>query len=110
MRILVRLLILAAPLAAGPTARAWTSPPTAPLGSPKFTPSPDRPLGWRGDGSGRYPGADKPPTSWERRKAGAGYATKGILWASPLPNNGVSSPIIVGNRIFLTAEPNDLVC
>jgi outer membrane protein assembly factor BamB len=110
MKFLARLLILAMPLAAGTSARALSSsPPSAPLGSPKFAPSPERPLGWRGDGSGRYPGAT-PPTSWERKKSGAGYATRGILWAAPLPNTGVSCPIIVGNRIFITAEPADLIC
>lgn len=38
----------------------------APLGSPDFYPSPERPVGWRGDGSGRFPGAT-PPTTWSRR-------------------------------------------
>jgi hypothetical protein len=38
----------------------------APLGSPAFHPSPERPVGWRGDGSGRFPGAT-PPTQWNRR-------------------------------------------
>src|SRR5262249_40915926 len=66
-------------------------------------------LGWRGDGSGRYPGAT-PPTKWERRKSGGGYGAQGILWAAPMPNGGVSCPIIVGNRIFVTAEPADLIC
>src|SRR5271155_3398963 len=66
------------------------------LGSPKYMPSPDRPVGWRGDGTGRYPGAT-PPTAWGRKHAGSGYETKNILWATPLPNGGVSCPIIVGN-------------
>ena len=35
------------------------------LGSPDFRPSPERPIGWRGDGSGRYPGAT-PPLHWSR--------------------------------------------
>lgn len=83
--------------------------PSAPLGSTKYAPSPENPIGWRGDGSGRYPGAT-PPTQWERRKAGNSYATRNLLWASPLPNNGVSTPIIVGPRLFVTCEPSDLVC
>jgi len=81
----------------------------APLGATEFYPSPERPIGWRGDGSGRYPKAT-PPTSWERKKDGKGYATKGILWMTPLPDTGVSSPIVVGERIFLTTEVADLVC
>src|SRR5262245_35482243 len=108
MTAFARLSTLAVLLVAGTT--AWPStPPTAPLGSPKFVPSPDRPLGWRGDGSGRYPGAT-PPTKWERKRSGGGYAAGGILWAAPMPNGGVSCPIIVGNRIFVTAEPADLIC
>jgi outer membrane protein assembly factor BamB len=79
------------------------------LGSPDFGPSPERPIGWRGDGTGRYPGAT-PPTSWERTKKGTGYVTKGIAWMSPLPDTGVCCPIIVGERIFLTTEVSDLVC
>jgi len=81
----------------------------APLGSVRFVPSPERPVGWRGDGSGRYPGAT-PPSSWERKTNANGYATKGIVWMAPLPNIGVSMPIIVGDRIFLTSEVCDLVC
>jgi outer membrane protein assembly factor BamB len=72
-------------------------------------PSPDQPVGWRGDGTGRYPDA-KPPTKWERRKVDGGYRVDGIRWAAPLPAIGVSSPIIVGDRVYLTTEPNDLVC
>jgi outer membrane protein assembly factor BamB len=82
---------------------------SAPLGSPKFVPSPERPVGWRGDGSGRYPGAT-PPTSWERTTNGNGYATKGIVWMSALPNLSAATPIIVGDKIFLTSEVSDLVC
>ncbi|HEV7403924.1 MAG TPA: PQQ-binding-like beta-propeller repeat protein, partial [Chthoniobacteraceae bacterium] len=81
----------------------------APLGSGQFAPSPESPLGWRGDGTGRFPGATG-PTAWERKAGPDGYTTKGIVWMTPLPNNGVSSPIVVGDRIFLTAEVQDLIC
>jgi outer membrane protein assembly factor BamB len=40
-----------------------TEPPA--LGSPDFAPSADQPVGWRGDGNGRYPAAD-PPVAWGR--------------------------------------------
>jgi len=45
-------------------------PPTrrsdhAPLGSPAFYPSSEHPIGWRGDGTGRFPAAN-PPTQWAR--------------------------------------------
>jgi len=39
------------------------------LGSAEFKASPDRPVGWRGDWSGRFPGAT-PPTTWSRRVHG----------------------------------------
>lgn len=91
------------------TAAPNTISVSAPLGSIKAVPSAERPVGWRGDGSGRYPGAT-PPTSWERTTNGAGYATKGIVWMAPLPNSSAATPIIVGDKIFLTSEVSDLVC
>lgn len=39
------------------------------LGSPDFRPSPERPVGWRGDWTGRFPGAT-PPMQWSRRVKG----------------------------------------
>lgn len=83
--------------------------PVIPLGTPQAGPSPQRPVGWRGDGTGRYPGAT-PPIIWDRKKNESGYSTKNIVWMTPLPNIGVSMPIIVGERIFLTTETADLVC
>jgi outer membrane protein assembly factor BamB len=81
----------------------------APLGSAAYQPSPERPVGWRGDGTGRYPAAT-PPTTWGRTKNGNTYATKNILWMAPMPDWGVGCPIIVGQRIFITTEIYDLVC
>jgi outer membrane protein assembly factor BamB len=112
VRAFSRLFVFALLLLIGSTALAATKAPrssSAPLGSPDFKPTPEQPVGWRGDGTGRYPGAT-PPTSWSRKRSGAGYATKGILWMTPLPNISVSSPIIVGKRIFVTTEVSDLVC
>ena len=56
VRILVLLLLHAALLHSAEAA----------FGSAEFKPSMEHPVGWRGDGSGRYPGAN-PPTSWSRR-------------------------------------------
>jgi outer membrane protein assembly factor BamB len=39
------------------------------LGSPDFKPTAEHPLGWRGDWTGRFPGAN-PPTEWSRRVKG----------------------------------------
>lgn len=91
------------------SAVALVAAASAPLGSPHFAPSPERAVGWRGDGTGRYPGAT-PPTAWERTTNGSGYATKGIVWMAPLPNLSAGSPIVVGDKIFLTSEVSDLVC
>jgi outer membrane protein assembly factor BamB len=82
---------------------------SAALGGIEFQPSPERPVGWRGDGTGRYPGAAG-PIRWERKAGGEGYTTKGIVWMAPLPNIGVASPVVVGDRIFLTSEVCDLIC
>jgi outer membrane protein assembly factor BamB len=49
------------------TARAQSAGPL--LGSPSFKPTPERPVGWRGDWSGRFPGAT-PPIEWSRRVKG----------------------------------------
>lgn len=110
MKTLARLWILGLALGPGPAESAEPAGGTAgPMGSPKFLATPDHPVGWRGDGTGRYPGAT-PPTKWERKRSGGGYAASGIAWALPLPNTGVSCPIIVGPRIYLTVEPWDLMC
>ncbi len=98
----------------GLVARAGEKPPVAsvsgaPLGSPSFRPTPEQPVGWRGDGSGRYPGAN-PPLNWGRKNSGGGYSTSSIIWMAPMPNIGVSSPIVVGDKIFVTSEISDLIC
>ena len=50
---------------------------------------------WRGpSGTGVADGAD-PPTQWS--------ATENIRWKTKLPGRGHSTPIVWGNRIFLTA-------
>jgi len=60
----------------------------------------DRPVGWRGDGSGQYPSAD-PVTKWS--------AKENVLWKTEV-GAGSSSPIVVGRRVFITAEPDLLTC
>src|SRR2546423_11042635 len=40
------------------------------LGSPTFVPTPEHPIGWRGDWTGRYAGAT-PPLGWSRRVKGS---------------------------------------
>jgi outer membrane protein assembly factor BamB len=74
-----------------------------PLGHPSFTPSPERPIGWRGDGSGRYPGATPTPVF-------NGLTGAGILWKVDTPNLSSGSPIVVGSRVICTAEPHTVLC
>ncbi len=63
-------------------------------------------VGWRGDGSGRYPNAN-PPTTWSRDDSGA---KKNILWETKLPCYSWATPIIVGDKIFVRSDPYDLIC
>jgi outer membrane protein assembly factor BamB len=71
MRLPIRLIVLA--LWAVPYGQAAEGPRdpslAAPLGAPEFKPTPERPVGWRGDWSGRFPGAT-PPIAWSRRVQG----------------------------------------
>jgi hypothetical protein len=38
------------------------------------------------------------------------YDSKNIVWMSELPNRSSSTPILVGDRIFVNAEPDELLC
>jgi len=38
------------------------------------------------------------------------YESENIAWMTELPGRSTSTPIIVGSRIFLMAEPDELVC
>jgi outer membrane protein assembly factor BamB len=70
------------------------------LGSPDYRPTPERPFGWRGDGSGQFPGAT-PPTEW--------LAKKNVRWATVV-GSSYSSPILTDRFVIVTAEPNLVVC
>jgi len=67
---------------------------------------PEKVVGWRGDGTGHYPDAT-PPTTWSRTETGE---SKNIAWATKLPCYSWSSPIVVGEKIFVRSEPYDLIC
>ena len=54
-----------------------------PLGSRGFYPSPGRPIGWRGDGNGRYPAAE-PPLRWGRESR----AVRELRAQATEPNGG----------------------
>jgi outer membrane protein assembly factor BamB len=124
MRLVVSSLILCAAASAASAA-------DLPLGHKDFMPTPQRPVGWRGDGTGQYPGAT-PPIEWSE--------TKNILWKTKMPEfshstpeemekvhilgfdyaakagyfvktaRTYSTPVPVGDRVFATVEPAALVC
>ena len=74
-----------------------------PYGHPDFYPSPDKPAQLRGDGTGYFPGAT-PVDSFDFR------TKENIVWACRLPGWGFSSPIVVGDKAFVTCDWNTLIC
>ncbi len=58
-------------------------------------------VGWRGDGSGLYPQAN-PPTSWDTDDG------TNVLWQTEI-GRGQSSPVVSGDRVFVTVEPEKLL-
>gem|GEM_PF-4769520 len=83
------------------TAAAANEP--VPYGHADFYPAPQRPAGLQGDGSGQFPGAT-PVTEWDFRTG------RNIIWRAMLPNWGYSSPIVVGDKVFVTTDWNKLIC
>jgi outer membrane protein assembly factor BamB len=71
----------------------------APLGSAEFRPTAERPFGWRGDGSGRYPGAT-PVLEWS--------LTKNVRWSADV-GKSYASPILAGDLVVVLSEPNLLI-
>jgi len=58
-------------------------------------------IGFRGDGTGSFPGA-QPPVKWS--------ATENVLWKTPMPGRCNGAPIVVGDRVFTCSEPGTLLC
>ena len=81
--ILAPALVVGAARAAGPPAQAA------------------RAAGWRGDWTGCEPNAT-PPVHWS--------PGRNLAWKSPLPAWSNSTPLLLDDRIVLTAEPDLLVC
>jgi outer membrane protein assembly factor BamB len=83
--------------------------PSPLIGAATFMPTQEHPVGWRGgDGSGRFPGAT-PPVKWSRDCVDGKPESTGMAWMTPIPR-GASSPIVVGDRIFLGFDPYGLLC
>jgi outer membrane protein assembly factor BamB len=128
--------VLGIGLAVGLCAVAGAAEPV-PYGHKDFYPTPERPVGFRGDGSGAFPGAT-PVTQWREGDydlvemqvenwGDAGGNARGsfgkakvpvyrnsnsvnIVWKTEMPSFANSMPIVVGDRVFTTAEPHSLVC
>ena len=116
-------------LAAACAAAAGAAPAGVPLGHKDFYPSAQRPVGWRGDGTGAFPGA-APVRQWsegtlkqvlltrtvrgkETKRRFSVFADdrrKNIVWKTEMPGYSNSQPIVVGRRVFATADPSFLVC
>jgi outer membrane protein assembly factor BamB len=62
----------------------------------------EKTFGWRGDGTGRFHGA-QPPDAW------SGDEKKNILWTLKV-GKSYSSPVIAGDKLFLTSEQEKLIC
>jgi outer membrane protein assembly factor BamB len=105
-----------------------------PYGHPDFYPSPQRPAGYRGDGNGYFPGATIVSNFWEGTlkeveqsyteiREGQPQGTKSgkawdyaddkkrnVIWKTKMPAWVNSQPLVVGDLVFTTAEPDRLVC
>ena len=58
-------------------------------------------VGWRTDGTGKYPDAT-PLTSWG--------PTTNVVWKTAMPSASNATPVLVGDRLFVCAEPMTLLC
>ena len=101
-----------------------------PMGHPDYYPSVARPYGWRGDGTGAWPGATPVTTcregtpvqgkvlGWGKdgvraRQKGlvlGDRKSKNIVWKVEMPGFGNGQPIVVGDRVFTMADPHWLLC
>lgn len=74
-----------------------------PLGHTDFLPTPEHPVGFRGNGTGHFPGAT-PPLTWDVAKG------TGIKWHTALPGVSASSVIVVGKKVFAVGSPHHVYC
>lgn len=63
------------------------------------------PVGWRTDGTGRYPNSI-PPTKWSM----SGGKSENLLWATKLPAWSNATPVVWKDRVFVCAEQDTLLC
>ncbi len=101
------------------------------LGDKAFYPSPERPVGYRGDGNGYFPGATPVAEWWEGtpverqvengkdRKGGPTFSkfwdfsdqtAKNLVWKTEMPSWANTQPLVIGDRVVTYAEPDLVVC
>jgi len=121
-------LVAAACLAGLCRAEPGTNEPVS-LGHRDFRPSAVRPVGFRGDGNGYFPGATPVREWWDGLpvlqpmpvQTRSGPSTlpvwcfendtpKNVLWKRPLPGWSDAQPVVVHDRVFALCEPHFLVC
>jgi outer membrane protein assembly factor BamB len=71
-----------------------------PFGHENFLPSPEHAVGFRGDWTGRYPGAT-PPLHWS--------TTNSVAWKAEV-GSGEASPVVVGDKVFILTDGNRVTC
>lgn len=74
-----------------------------PLGHPGFKPSGERPIGWRGDWTGRFPGAD-PVIAWNIKKG------INVLWRVPTSRFSNATPLVIGDKLIVGREGYLIIC
>jgi hypothetical protein len=79
------------------------SPVPGPSDAASSAPTATTAIGWRNDGAGNFPEVS-PVKSWNEKKK------LNILWVTKVGKPSYSSPIVVGDRVLVTAEPAQLVC
>jgi len=104
-RMVVTLVVLLAAGAISPLAvRAYVRMTTVPPPPPHFADPADVARYWprfRGPGGRAISAYDNVPTEWD------GNTGRNILWKTPVPLPGKSSPIVWGDRVFLTGGKRD---
>lgn len=100
--------VMAASFGSRAPAQAEAAPATNPGPSGKLAPAPQRSASWpsfRGAGShGRTSDAD-PPITWNGKNGENG---ENVLWKTAIRRHGMSSPVVSGSRLFLTAADEEI--
>jgi hypothetical protein len=127
--------LFASALCFAPAHAAEKPATTVPLGHANFVPTPERPIGHRGDGQGWFPGAtppiewwdgtpvlreglvrpphsewDTPPTHKAMIWEFADNKSKNILWKVPLEGWSFAQVTVVGKRLYTVLHPYWVVC